>query len=335
MTRYNVPSNSRPGVEYEISVTDDGGLICECQGYSQKVAVSYVTGVRHGMNSLCRHAKQIANTFSLAQRQPQFMWTSLANGDTFPITSRPRGKEEHMLAYRYDGMLEPLESAKDDIFPKETAKPDRDETGRVIDLLTAPPHEIVIVTTGICPSDVTTPKQVRKIVADTGARIKPGDVTANTTVLAVGSNPNRKKLDRAAELLTPTVDFPGLIAILEGRRRHATDQHGSLLMGPTPQVNLDDVFCNYTELITKLADQSSCNWIQTLETQHKLHQSLNDAAQSIDRVIAQIEENEDALHPATLARDTLNGISTNMRKMAAQTLTLNLSKHQTTAESPS
>ena len=287
------------------------------------------------MNSLCRHAKQIANTFSLAQRQPQFMWTSLADGDTFPITSRPRGKEEHMLAYRYDGMLEPLESAKDDIFPKETAKPDRDETGRVIDLLTAPPHEIVIVTTGICPSDVTTPKQVRKIVADTGARIKPGDVTANTTVLAVGSNPNRKKLDRAAELLTPTVDFPGLIAILEGRRRRATDQHGSLLMGPTPQVNLDNVFSNYTELITKLADQSRCNWIQTLETQHKLHQSLNDAAQSIDRVIAEIEENEDALHPATLARDTLNDISTNMRKMAAQTLTLNLSKPQTTAESTS
>ena len=114
-----------------------------------------------------------------------------------------------MLAYRYDGLLEPLESAKDDIFPQGTAKPDRDEKGRVIDLLTTPPHEIVIVTTGICPTDVTTPKDIRKIVADTGARIKPGDVTANTTVLVVGSNPNRKKLNRATELLTPTVDFPG------------------------------------------------------------------------------------------------------------------------------
>ena len=106
-------------------------------------------------------------------------------------------------------------------------------------------------------------------------------------------------------------------------------------MEPTQQVDLNNVFCNYTELITKLADQSRCNWIQTLETQHKLHQSLNDAAQSIDRVIAQIEENEDASHPATLARDTLNDISTNIRKMAAQTLTLNLSNTKITTESKS
>ena len=105
MSRYYIESYTRPGIDYEVTLTDDGGIVCECQGYTRKVAVSYVTGVRQGEHCLCKHAKQIAATHGAAQRQPSFVWSNLATGDTFPITARPRDDEEHMMAYAYEGML--------------------------------------------------------------------------------------------------------------------------------------------------------------------------------------------------------------------------------------
>ena len=320
MTRYTVPSGSRPGVNYEVTLTDDGGLVCECQGYSRKAAVSYVTGVRHGLSTLCRHARQVAATFGLAPRQPRFMWSSLADGKTFPVTARPRGREEHMLAYRYDGILEPLESAKDEVFPKPAARADRDRSGRVIDLLTAPPHEIVVVTTGVCPPEVATPKAVKQLIAGAGAYLKPGNVTAETTVLAVGNRPNHKKLARAAELLTPTVDFPGLIAIFTGRKRCATDHWGHPLLPQPGLSDLQNVPELYAALLRDLENDRRSNWIQTLDDRHKLHQALGSAAQSVDRVIAVLEDENPGAGSPGQARDTLNAVSAMMRKMASQTL---------------
>ena len=318
MTRYHVPSATSPGVTYEVTVTDDAGLVCECRGYVRKVAVSYLTGIRHGSHSLCRHANAIADANQLPPRQPLLMWSSLADGDTFPITSRPRGPAEHMMAYWYQGALEPLEAAVDEIyFPVQAAMPDRNRNGRIIDLLTMPTHELVIATTGTCPPEIGSIYTIKKSIAESGAAYRKGGVTAATNLLAVGNNPSQSRMDRAWELHIPTVDFPGLMAILSGRRHRVTDHAGQPL-SPKPETpDLTAVAQRYAALMRDL-NGGPTNPVKTSAEIHMLENALHEAATRTNRLTSVLRAaNDDGCN--RLAEKALNEVGAMLQDMAAQT----------------
>ena len=208
------PSRTRPGIIYDVVITDDASIICECRGYSRKVEIVYRTGVRVHAGSLCRHALQVATEQSIKPKQPRFHWVNLANGETFPVTERARSKDEHMLAYYHRGQLDPLEMAYDDRFPRETAAPDRDYAARMALMLATPPSLLTIAVTGDVPNRHWTRNQVRDAIQQAGATIKRGAVTADTSVLVSGANPADSKISRARDLLTPIISYAQLMALL-------------------------------------------------------------------------------------------------------------------------
>ena len=214
MSTHPVPSLTRPGWVYDVNITDDFGIVCECIGYARKAEVSYRTGCRAHEGALCQHALQIAQEAGLAPRQPTFHWVDTTNGESFPVTLKARGPEEHMLAYWHNQLLEPLETATDRRFPRRPATPDRDYSGRLADVYSTPIPMLIIVTTGAVPAQRWSRLQIQQAIKRAGATHKRGAVTADTTVLVAGDNPAQSKLDRANELLTPVIAYASLMHIL-------------------------------------------------------------------------------------------------------------------------
>ena len=214
MSTHPVPSHTRPGWIYDVNITDDLGIVCECIGYARKAEISYRTGARTHEGALCQHALQVAHETGLAPGQPVFHWVDTTNGEAFPITLKERGPEEHMLAYWHNRLLEPLETATDRRFPRRAATSDRDYAGRLADVFTTPTPMLVIVTTGAVPAHQWSRLQVQNTIRIAGATHKRGTVNADTTVLVSGDNPAQSKLDRANKLLTPVITYSMLMHIL-------------------------------------------------------------------------------------------------------------------------
>ena len=214
MSTHPVPSHTRPGWVYDVNITDDFGIVCECIGYARKAEVSYRTGARAHAGALCQHALQIAHEAGLAPSQPTFHWVDTTNGESFPVTLKARGPEEHMLAYWHHQLLEPLETATDQRFPRQPATPDRDYAGRMAAVYSTPVTSLIIVTTGAVPARQWSRLQIQHAIKRAGATHKRGAVNAVTTVLVSGDNPAQSKLDRAKELLTPVITYSALMRIL-------------------------------------------------------------------------------------------------------------------------
>lgn len=213
-TTFSIPSHTRPDFTYDIVISDDHGVVCDCRGYTRKVEIAYRTGVRRDHRALCRHALAVSRDLDIQPRQPDFYWVDLTTGEAFPITARHRGPEEHMLAYRRNGRLEPLELAVDGRFPRRPATPDRDYAGRMADLYRTPVSHLIITTTGDIPNRHWTRDEVQRAIRRAGATYKRGAVTADTSTLVAGARPAQSKIDRAHQLLTPIISYPALMSLL-------------------------------------------------------------------------------------------------------------------------
>ena len=176
---------------------------------------------------------------------------------------------------------------------------------------------MVIATTGKCTFQGITQRVVKQKVTAAGAKFKVGLVTAETTVLVVGTEPNKNKIQRAGELLTPTIDYPGLFAILEGHRRTITDHDGLPLLRNEPMSGVEQIVGKYSDLIQE--NKNLKCWIESINDRESLAELLKDKAMSIDTVISLLENGHTQEQKVQMAKDTLNALSMMLRNMAIKT----------------